>query len=150
MLFFYLPRNELGKNSPRPNMNRGRRWHKMNWEGRRGKEGMRGKRGTGNGEGARTLPADAPQRRATRTRAAEGRVPRRRASAQAKSRISWQQDSLRKRKARFSPPFTQEVLGGWLWNARTRVPRASRVWDWLTEHSCFSLDAIETRQFSSL
>ena len=51
--------------------------------------------------------------------------------------------------ARFSSPFTQEVEGGWVWNARIRVPRASRVWDWLTEYSFFSLDAIETRQFPS-
>ena len=148
VLFFNLSRNELSKKSSSPNINRGRRWHKMNWEGRRGKEGMRGKRGKGDGEAARTRPADAPQRRATRTRTAEGRVPRRRAPSLANSHISWQQDSLRKRKTRFSPPFTQEVQGSWF-GTRARVPRALQVWDWLTELSNFSLDAVETRRFPS-
>ena len=40
----------------------------MNWEGRRGKEGMRGKRGKGDGEGARTRPADASRGRVPQTR----------------------------------------------------------------------------------
>ena len=57
MLFFNLSRNELNKKSSRPNMIRGRTWHRMNRGGRRGKEGirgMRGKRGTGDGERSRT------------------------------------------------------------------------------------------------
>ena len=74
MLFYNFSRNELGKNSPRPNMNWGRRWHKMNWEGRRGKEGMRGKQGKGDGEGARTRPKDAPRGRALRRDACRGVV----------------------------------------------------------------------------
>ena len=69
MLFFNLSRNELNKKSSRPNVSRGRTWHRMNRGGRRGKEGirgMRGKRGTGDGERARTRPADAPRRRSCR------------------------------------------------------------------------------------
>ena len=65
----FPPRNERGNNSSRPNVSRGRTWHRMNRGGRRGKEGirgMRGKRGTGDGERARTRPADAPRRRSCR------------------------------------------------------------------------------------
>ena len=65
MLFYNFSRNELGKNSPRPNMNWGRRWHKMNQKGSRGKRGKQGK-GDG-GEGARTRSAEASRRRAPRT-----------------------------------------------------------------------------------
>ena len=113
----------------------------MNREGSRGK---RGKQGKGDGGGR----ADAPRKRAPRTRPEDVRRGGTRAAA---ARACSSAQSRLVAAARFSPPFTQEVLGGWVWNARTRVPRASQVWDGLTEHSCccFSLDAIETRQFSS-
>ena len=87
MLFFNISRNELSKKSSRPNMNRGRRWHKMNREGSRGK---RGKQEQGDGGGARTRPAHAPRGLVPRTRVAEGRAPRRRASALANSHVSGQ------------------------------------------------------------
>ena len=125
----------------------------MNWEGRRGKEGMRGKRGKGNGEGARMRPAGAPRRRAPKTRHEDARCGGTRAATA--FAFSSEQSHLvaaglasQAEGALFTAIHTGSVRG-WVWNARARVPRALRVWDWLTEHSSFSLDEIETRRFPS-
>ena len=153
MLFFNLSRNELNKKSSRPNMIRGRTWHRMNRGGRRGKEGIRGKRGTGDGERSRTRPVDAPRRRVPKTRHEDARCGGTRATAAcvfsseqshlvAAALASQAEGSL------FSAIYTGSVRGR-VWNARAQVPRAFRVWDWLTEHNSFSLDAIETRRFPS-
>ena len=92
MLFYNFSRNELGKNSLRPNMNWGRKLHKMNRERHRGKRRKQAK-GDGGGRGRvpRKRPADAPRGRAPRTHVTEGRAPRRDAPALANGHVSWQQ-----------------------------------------------------------
>ena len=116
--------------------------------------GDAGKAGEGcRGGRVRTRPADASRRRAPKTRHEDARCEGTRAAAAcacSSEQLHLVAAALASQAegALFTAIHTGSVRG-WVWNARARVPRALRVWDWLTEHSSFSLDEIETRRFPS-